>query len=67
MKKRTIRNRLTVALVIGVVTGIAVLASMGLGVFVLWLMTNTSVFLWIPVVAGLAMAFIYFVDSDEYV
>lgn len=67
MKKRTIRSRLAVALLVGVITGLMALAAMGLFLGLMWLMGNVSIYVWLPLLAGLAVAFIYFVDSDEYV
>lgn len=67
MKKRTIRSRLAVALLVGVITGLMAFAVMGMLLGLMWLMGNVSIYVWLPLLAGLAMAFIYFVDSDEYV
>lgn len=67
MKKRTIRSRLAVALLVGVITGLMAFAVMGMFLGLMWLMGNVSIYVWLPLLAGLAVAFIYFVDSDEYV
>ena len=67
MKKRKIRSRLAVALLVGVITGLMAFAVMGMFLGLMWLMGNVSIYVWLPLLAGLAVAFIYFVDSDEYV
>lgn len=67
MKKRTIRSRLAAALLVGVITGLMAFAVMGMFLGLMWLMGNVSIYVWLPLLAGLAVAFIYFVDSDEYV
>ena len=66
-KKRTVKNRIAVSLLVGVITGLAILALMAGVLLFIWLMVNVSPFIWMPLLAGLAVAFIYFVDSDEYV
>ena len=67
MKKRKIRSRLAVALLVGVITGLMAFAVMGMFLGLMWLMGNVSIYVWLPLLAGMAVAFIYFVDSDEYV
>lgn len=67
MKKRTIRSRLAAALLVGVIVGLMAFAVMGMLLGLMWLMGNVSIYVWLPLLAGLAVAFIYFVDSDEYV
>lgn len=67
MKKRKIRSRLAAALLVGVITGLMAFAVMGMFLGLMWLMGNVSIYVWLPLLAGLAVAFIYFVDSDEYV